>query len=200
MCGIAGFWRWSNQGSARLGPIVRGMADALAHRGPDGAGEWSDPAAGIALAHRRLSILDLSAAGAQPMTSPSGRYVIVFNGEIYNHLDLRARLGKEVDWIGRSDTETLLCCIERWGLEDFLEHACGMFALALWDKLDRSLTLVRDRMGEKPLFYGLSGDALLFGSELKAIMRYPGFDPVINEKAVSSFLRFSYVPEPASYI
>jgi asparagine synthase (glutamine-hydrolysing) len=177
------------------------MARAIRHRGPDAAGEWVDEQTGIALAHRRLSILDLSPAGAQPMEDISGRFVIVFNGEIYNHLDLRRRLEDESSgpaWRGHSDTETLLAAIAAWGLQCALDQACGMFAFAMWDRSTRSLTLARDRLGEKPLYYGWSNGTLLFGSELEALLAYPGFDNAIDHGAIAAFLRFSYVPEPAT--
>jgi asparagine synthase (glutamine-hydrolysing) len=177
------------------------MADAIRHRGPDAGGEWVDDQIGIALAHRRLSILDLSPAGAQPMEDSSGRFVIVFNGEIYNHLDLRRRLDDESAvpaWRGHSDTETLLAAVVAWGVQPTLDQACGMFAFALWDRSTRSLTLARDRLGEKPLYYGWSNGTLLFGSELEALMTYPEFDNSIDHEAIAAFLRFSYVPEAAT--
>ena len=200
MCGILGLWLPRGQAGVDIGSIVRGMAHAILHRGPDAGAEWVDEKTGVALGHRRLSILDLSAAGAQPMEDFSGRFVIVFNGEIYNHLDLRRRLEDEgaapPAWRGHSDTETLLAAITSWGVNRALERACGMFAFALWDRSTRSLTLARDRLGEKPLYYGWSNGALIFGSELKALLAYPGFDNPINQEAVTAFMRFSYVPEP----
>ncbi len=175
------------------------MAHAVRHRGPDAGGEWVDIQCGVAIAHRRLSILDLSHAGAQPMEDFAGRFVIVFNGEIYNHLDLRRRLedeGAAPAWRGHSDTETLLAAVASWGLKPTLDRACGMFAFALWDRSKRALTLVRDRLGEKPLYYGWTNDALIFGSELKALVAYSGFDNPINKEAVTAFMRFAYIPEP----
>ncbi len=181
------------------------MADTLLHRGPDDAGVWVDEAAGITLAHRRLAILDLSPAGHQPMVSSSGRYVIAFNGEIYNHLELRAELEKvgaggmaPIAWRGHSDTETLLAAFEAWGIEATLEKAVGMFAMALWDRKTRTLTLARDRMGEKPLYYGWVRGVLVFGSELKALRAFPGFDNAIDPGALALFLRHNYVPAPWS--
>ena len=153
MCGIIGVWWPAAPREAEARAIALRMADAIRHAGPDAGGAWVDADAGLALAHRRLSILDRSPAGAQPMVSPSGRFVIVYNGEIYNHLDLRRLLnegGSSPSWRGHSDTETLLAGIEHWGLETCLDRICGMFAFALWDRLSRSLTLVRDRIGEKP--------------------------------------------------
>lgn len=180
------------------------MANTLIHRGPDDVGVWVDADAGIALGHRRLAILDLSPAGHQPMVSTSGRYVIAFNGEIYNHLELRKALSKlgaggtAPAWRGHSDTETLLAAFEAWGIEKTLTSCVGMFALALWDRATRTLTLARDRMGEKPLYYGWVRGALVFGSELKALRAYPGFDNVIERRALALFMRHNYVPAPWS--
>jgi asparagine synthase (glutamine-hydrolysing) len=175
------------------------MADTLHHRGPDDGGAWVDDAAGIALGHRRLSILDLSPAGHQPMASSCGRFVIAFNGEIYNHLELRARFEGQ-QWRGHSDTETLLACFETWGIEKTLESAVGMFAIALWDRETRTLTLARDRMGEKPLYYGWQGegDTFLFGSELKALKAHPAFRAQVDRGALALLLRHNYVPAPYS--
>jgi asparagine synthase (glutamine-hydrolysing) len=177
------------------------MADALAHRGPDDAGVWSDPVAGVALAHRRLSIVDLSPEGHQPMVSARGRYVVVFNGEIYNYPELRAALEAEraaPAWRGHSDTEVLLAAIEHWGLEAALRRFVGMFAFALWDAGVRELHLVRDRMGEKPLYYGWAGRALVFGSELKALCAFPGFRRDVDPDALALYLRYACVPAPYS--
>jgi len=173
------------------------MAKALTHRGPDNSGAWIDESCGIALAHRRLSILDLSPAGDQPMISLSGRYVIVFNGEIYNHLELRREL-KNVEWRGHSDTETLLAGFEAWGIEGALQRAVGMFAIALWDKKDKVLTLARDRIGEKPLYYGFQKDTFIFGSELKALKEHPDFMNEIDRDVICLYLRHSYIPAPYS--
>lgn len=167
------------------------------HRGPDDAGVWVDQAAGVALSHRRLAILDLSPAGHQPMTSPSGRYVIVFNGEIYNHLELRESLSGYI-WRGHSDTETLLAAFENWGVETTLKKTVGMFAIALWDREARVLTLARDRLGEKPLYYGWQRGVLLFGSELKALRAHPAFEGEIDRDVLTLFLRHNYVPAPYS--
>jgi len=197
MCGVAGFWSEAG-GSVDVTP----MADALLHRGPDAGATWSDAQAGIALAHRRLAIIDLSPAGAQPMASPDGRYVIVYNGEIYNHIDLRAELEEtaEIPWRGHSDTETLVHGIVRWGLEATLQRAVGMFAIALWDRQEHTLSLARDRIGEKPLFYGWAKDGLMFGSELKALRQAPGFDNAVNPDTLTLYLRFNYVPAPWSIL
>lgn len=200
MCGIAGFWTpEAGLGGEAGDAALRRMADAIAHRGPDSDGYWSDTETGVGLAQRRLAILDLSPAGAQPMPSASGRYMIVFNGEIYNHLELRAVLerdGAAPDWRGHSDTETLLAAIERWGVAETLPRLFGMFAFALWDKAERALWLARDRMGEKPLYYGWSGRMLVFGSELKALKGFPGFAPALDRETVTAYLRFGYAPCP----
>lgn len=212
MCGLSGFFMPAGL-AANAGGVARRMADAITHRGPDDAGVWVDEAAGIALAHRRLSILDLSPAGHQPMASSSGRYVIAFNGEIYNHLDLRAELAKVGSdetprsqspggaarfWRGHSDTETLLAAFEAWGIEATLKKCVGMFALALWDRETRTLTLARDRLGEKPLYYGWQGEAFLFGSELKALRVHPAFRGEIDRDVLALYLRHNYVPAPYS--
>ena len=197
MCGIAGFWtRSGGSVDATL------MADALIHRGPNDGGAWADADAGIALSHRRLSIIDLSAAGHQPMSSPCGRYVTVYNGEIYNHLLIRAELEADgqIAWRGHSDTETLIHGITRWGLEATLQRCVGMFAIALWDRQERILSFARDRMGEKPLFYGWTRTGLVFGSELKALRAAPGFDNPVDPDVLSLYLRFNYVPAPWSIL
>lgn len=198
MCGIVGFF--SNK-TLNSPIVVRNMADRINYRGPDDSGVWVDNSSGIALAHRRLSIVDLSPAGHQPMESRSGRFVIVFNGEIYNHLDLRKILKIDADWSawkGHSDTETLLSCIEVWGVEKTLREAVGMFAIAVWDRKEEILTLARDRFGEKPLFYGWSEDSFLFGSELKALRQFPGFSNPIDRGSLTLFMRHGYVPSPHS--
>ena len=202
MCGIAGFLRPGDRRG--LGDDVRSMTDALAHRGPDGEGAWTDCGAGVALGHRRLAIVELSERGAQPMHSACGRFVLTYNGEIYNHLDLRAELDARGSrpWRGNSDTETLLEGFAAWGVEATLERAVGMFAFGLWDRRDRRLTLARDRFGEKPLYYGWLGrgqaTAFAFGSELKALRAHKAFDNAVNRDVVALFLRFCYVPAPYS--
>lgn len=204
MCGFAGFFGFpAGIEAARAAAMAETMASSIAHRGPDDAGCWIDAEAQIALGHRRLSILDLSPAGAQPMPSASGRFVIAFNGEIYNHLDLRddlAQAGHAPDWRGHSDTETLLAGIEAWGVGDCLTRARGMFAFALWDRRDRILTLARDRVGEKPLYYGVAGRGgrrcLVFGSELKALRRFPALDAQIDRDSLCLLLRHNYIPAP----
>jgi asparagine synthase (glutamine-hydrolysing) len=200
MCGIAGLLRFGGGRSSELEHQARAMAATIAHRGPDDAGVWCAPQAGLALAHLRLAVLDLSPAGHQPMLSASGRYVIVFNGEIYNHLELRQELPSP--WRGHADTETLLAAIEAWGLEAALQRCVGMFALALWDRREHCLQLARDRFGEKPLYWGLSGSgserALLFGSELAALRAWPGFDNAIHRPALAQLLRFGAIAAPTS--
>lgn len=200
MCGISGFWTAGGD-RLELVRIARGMSSTLHHRGPDDSGEWVDESAGIALAHRRLSILDLSPAGHQPMTSSSGRFVIVYNGEIYNHHAIRAEMeecGAAPAWRGHSDTEILLAAIDRWGVEGALARLNGMFAFAVWDRQDRSLILARDRLGEKPLYYGAIDGAFIFGSELKALTAHPSFERDVDRSALALFIRFSYVPTPHS--
>lgn len=201
MCGIVGLWSRAELTSAALAEIASSMADALRHRGPDDSGGWADPALGLAFAHRRLAVTDISPAGHQPMQSICGRFVIAFNGEIYNHLELRselAALGVAPAWRGHSDTETLLAAFGHWGLEATLKRAVGMFALALWDKQTRTLNLVRDRFGEKPLYYGWVAGAFVFASELKALRAYPGFANGVSREALASYMRFAYVPAPHS--
>ncbi len=200
MCGLVGFWQRPREKEAAQEALVLSMAESLAHRGPDNQGVWVDPQAGIALAHRRLAILDLSPAGHQPMVSPSGRYVLVFNGEIYNHLELRAELAQTtaVSWRGHSDTETLLAAFETWGITRTLEKSVGMFALALWDCHKQALILARDRMGEKPLYYGWQQGVFLFASELKALTCHPAFAGRIDHEALACYFLFGYVPAPQS--
>jgi asparagine synthase (glutamine-hydrolysing) len=199
MCGIAGFLKLGGFSETDGQRTIDAQTRTLVHRGPDDGGTWMDPAAGVALGHRRLSILDLSAAGHQPMVSASGRYVIVLNGEIYNHLDIRSRFdGSESapQWRGHSDTETLLAALQLWGIEVTLGLSVGMFAFALWDRQERILTLARDRMGEKPLYYGRSGGTILFGSELKAMRAHPDFRPEIDRDVLADYMRCGYVRAP----
>lgn len=200
MCGFAGFYvpRGMAPGAGR--EIALSMRESLYHRGPDDSGLWIDDEARIALAHRRLSIIDLTSSGHQPMMSSSGRYYIAFNGEIYNHLELRSQLNTTAtkQWRGSSDTETLLMAIETWGLPHALQLAVGMFAFALWDRERCELTLVRDRMGEKPLYYGWQGGVLLFGSELKALKCHPRFKGEIDRDVLPLYLRHGFIPAPWS--
>ena len=195
MCGIAGIVGAGSQNSALLAATGR----SIEHRGPDDQGIFADPDADIALVHRRLAILDLSAAGHQPMESSDGRFVICYNGEIYNHLDLRRELeelGQGRNWHGHSDTETLLAAISTWGLDDALERSVGMFVFALWDRQERILQLVRDRFGEKPLYYGWAGTDFLFGSELKAMRLHPAFANPISREALGLFAARGFIPAP----
>lgn len=196
MCGIGGILGTSH----RIREELEKMAERLHHRGPDSKGVWHDHANGVGLLHTRLAILDLSPAGHQPMTSYSGRYVLVFNGEIYNHKAMRRDL-EDISaraWVGNSDTETLLSAIEEWGLTRALEKAKGMFALALWDTKSKRLSLARDRMGEKPLYYGWVGGDFVFASELAPLKCLAGFDNKICRGALSLYLRYSCVPAPHS--
>jgi asparagine synthase (glutamine-hydrolysing) len=205
MCGFAGFLKADSfDAREELTALVMRMTSALSHRGPDDAGSWCDPAHGVALGHRRLSILDVSPAGSQPMQSPSRRYVLVFNGEVYNHLLLRKQLdaGDAGGWRGGSDTETLLAGFDTWGIQQTVERVIGMFAFAVWDRHSRTLTLARDRVGEKPLYYGWQGKGnatgFLFGSELKALRAHPAFENVIDRDALCLQMRHGYIPAPYS--
>lgn len=198
MCGIAGYW---TSGAADPALLER-MAGAIAHRGPDDQGVWTDPA-GIGFGHRRLSIVDLSPQGHQPMTSSDGRFTLNYNGEIYNHAAIRRLLDEggltpAGGWRGHSDTETLVEAIASWGLDRALDQAVGMFAFALWDRRERKLQLVRDRFGEKPLYYGWAGRDFVFASELKAIRQHPGFVAEIDREALHAFASRTNVPAPLS--
>ncbi|GEP43766.1 asparagine synthase (glutamine-hydrolyzing) [Brevifollis gellanilyticus] len=198
MCGIAGYFTPPRARSLdQLTAGVTRMTDAIVHRGPDDSGAWVDVENGIALGHRRLSILDLSPLGHQPMTSADGRFVMVFNGEIYNFQQLRAELEKHGHtWRGHSDTEIMLAAFRQWGIFEATKRFNGMFAFAVWDRDERTLTLGRDRLGEKPLYYGWQGDTFVFASELKAVRAMPGFDATINRDAICALLRFNYIPDP----
>jgi asparagine synthase (glutamine-hydrolysing) len=177
------------------------MAAALSHRGPDDSGAWVDEVCGVALGHRRLSIIDLSPLGHQPMTSESGRFVVSYNGEIYNYRELRAELeASGARMPGQSDTTVLLAAVERWGFEQALKRFNGMFAIALWDREERRLFLARDRFGEKPLYYGVIGTTLYFGSELKALRAHPAFRDEVDRASLAQFLRFTCVPAPRSIL
>ena len=196
MCGIAGFVGASSNPYACLDRMIQ----KINHRGPDDKGIWHDEKSKIGFAHARLSILDLSSAGHQPMHSSSNRYVIIFNGEIYNYKEILSQLEKNssIKMRGHSDTEVLLAAIERWGLEKTLKKTSGMFALALWDKKNYVLSLARDRIGEKPLYYGWIDDTFIFASELKAIKEFPGFNNKIDRDSLALFLRYSSIPAPYS--
>ncbi|MGH1352633.1 MAG: asparagine synthase (glutamine-hydrolyzing) [Methyloligellaceae bacterium] len=199
MCGIAGIL--SNNHTCHDQSTLQKVTSTLSHRGPDSSGIWSDSEAGISLCHTRLSIIDLSPAGHQPMQSESGQYVLTYNGEIYNHLEIRKQLEQQnlaPSWKGHSDTETLLAGFQAWGIEKTILQTTGMFAFALWDKKNRTLTLGRDRIGEKPLYYGWQGNTFLFSSELKAIRKHPAFKAKVNRNGLALFLRHSYIPTPYS--
>lgn len=200
MCGFAGFIDKTNgfSSSDNNKQLLKKMGDAIIHRGPDDSGVWVDD--NIGLVHRRLSIIDLSSAGHQPMHSPSDRYVLAFNGEIYNFIEIKKELCNltSFNWRGHSDTEVLLASIDYWGLEKTLTKLVGMFAIAVWDKRLGALSLARDRMGEKPLYYGVQGNVLLFGSELKALKRHPSFNNKLDMESLSSYLTHSYITAPRS--
>lgn len=198
MCGIVGFW---GPAKDHIPTSILGMTTRLEHRGPDDSGIWFDLEEGVAIGHRRLSIVDLSVAGHQPFVSKCGRFILSFNGEIYNHAELRATLTHSLDnpqWNGHSDTETLMGCLAAWGAEETLNRLNGMFAFALWDRQEKTLLLARDRLGEKPLYYGWTGGSLLFGSELKALAAHPSWRGKIDKGAVFEYLRYGYIPDPLS--
>jgi len=208
MCGLTGFLsstpaQWTSSGFSNL----QKMADTIVRRGPDTTGHWSDPKSGIWLAHRRLSIVDLSDAAGQPMVSPSNRFVMVYNGELYNHLELRLELLRydsiiPNQWRGHSDTETLLAGFDVWGIEETLRRSVGMFAIAVWDKINQKLFLARDRLGEKPLYYGWQGAGVercfLFGSEMKALHAHVSFERKIDRNSLCLYFKHNYIPAPFS--
>lgn len=202
MCGFAGCINKSHLSKNELMNLASDMSAVLGHRGPDSSGIWIEDNNNVAFSHARLSIQDLSEAGHQPMRSTSGNYVIAFNGEIYNHLEIRKLLDSsvsiEIDWVGHSDTETILCAVDILGIEKTLEIIEGMFAFSLWDKEKEELILCRDRLGEKPLYYGKIGNSFVFGSELKALKKFPGFDGEISRDALREYVQFNYVPSPFS--
>lgn len=201
MCGITGFLDLANSlHPCELEATVLGMAQTLAHRGPDDSGAWVDAEVGLALGHRRLSVVDLSVEGHQPMTSSRGRYIIVFNGEIYNFRDVRVELENDHahQFRGTSDTEVMLAAFEQWGIRGSVQRFNGMFAFAVWDRQERELSLARDRAGEKPLYYAWMDERFLFGSELKSLRAHPSFRNEIDRGALALFLRYGYVPAPYS--
>ena len=205
MCGIVGFLGGDLSTDKTREETLRRMSDKLITRGPDSAGDWSDPKQRISLAHRRLAIVDLSPAGHQPMTSSSNRYVITYNGEIYNSTEIKDELVKieaAPIWRGHSDTEILLAGFDIWGIKDTISRCTGMFAIAIWDKKLEQLTLIRDRIGEKPLYYGWQGSGLdkvfIFGSELKALKQHPQFITEIDRASLALYMRYCYVPAPHS--
>src|SRR5690242_4245418 len=198
MCGIAGVWDRALSAD-RLHAIAAAMSARLAHRGPDDSGVWTDRESSLALGHRRLSILDLSPTGHQPMISPRGRFVITYNGEVYNYRELRRELEQcGHRFAGGSDTEVILGAFEEWGIEPALDRFIGMFAFALWDRAARVLHLVRDRLGIKPLYFGWAANALVFASELKGLRGHPAIAPALGDTAARSFLCYGYVPAPLS--
>ncbi|MEC4805585.1 MAG: asparagine synthase (glutamine-hydrolyzing) [Jaaginema sp. PMC 1079.18] len=199
MCGITGFWQKIEETDEQLNKIVCQMSNTLIHRGPDGQGTWTDATTGIALGHRRLAIVDLSPQGSQPMSSQNGRYILIFNGEIYNFSDLRQQLTTwGYSFRGHSDTEVMLAAFCQWGIETAVQKFVGMFAFALWDKQEQTLHLGRDRLGEKPLYYGWMGNTLLFGSELKALNAHPHWRGEIDRNVLTLLLRYNYIPDPYS--
>src|SRR5262245_55631388 len=200
MCGIAGFLDLERRsGSQELAALGRAMAATLNHRGPDAQGVWADAEAGVVLGHTRLSIVDLSPAGAQPMVSSCGSCVISYNGEVYNARDLRPELeARGRRFRGRSDTEVLVEAIAEWGVRATVERLIGMFAFAVWDRRDRRLSLVRDRLGIKPIYYGRQGGRIVFASELKAFEVLPAWRPELDRNALAAYLRLAYVPTPQS--
>ena len=202
MCGLVGFLQSEVfTSSENTQQCLQSMTDSIVYRGPDSEGHWYDLDDQIALGHRRLAILDLTDSGHQPMLSDDDRYVIAFNGEIYNHLEIRQEIENSIPtiiWKGHSDTETLLKAIQVFGWEDTLQKLVGMFAIALWDQQQKELTLARDRMGEKPLYWGWSGGTLLFGSELKSLKAHPAFNAEIDRDALALLLRYNYIPAPYS--
>src|SRR3989304_5100117 len=201
MCGFSGFLEATTQARDSIKHVAVCMTKTLVHLGPDHGDVWVDSEAGIAIGHSRLAILDLPPQGHQPMISNSGRYVIAFNGEIYNHRKLRKELEKEnaaPAWKGHSDTEVMLAAFDMWGVEDSLPRLNGMFAFGLWDQQEHILHLSRDRFGEKPLYYGWMGDAFLFGSELKALKAHPAWRGEVDRGALALFMRHNYIPAPYS--
>lgn len=200
MCGLSGFI-FTKSHNYNSENILNGMSGAIQHRGPDNTGIWYSNNGAVGLAHTRLAIVDLSPLGHQPMNSECNRFILVFNGEIYNHLILRKVLEAQNQapvWKGNSDTETLLACFTAWGVEKTLQETVGMFAIALWDKTNEVLTLARDRLGEKPLYWGWCNKTLLFGSELKALKAHPDFDAQIDRNSLALMLRHNYIPAPYS--
>ena len=201
MCGITGIINLDNLASESLSNICLQMTNSMFHRGPDDVGVWSDTRGLVALGHRRLSILDLSPEGHQPMLSSTGRYVISYNGEVYNYIDIRKRLeeqGQAPTFGGHSDTEVMLAAIEAWGLEKAVSEFNGIFAFAIWDQEENKLSLVRDRVGVKPLYYGWAGKSFVFGSELKPLRQHPHFDNRVDRRALALYFRHNYIPAPYS--
>jgi asparagine synthase (glutamine-hydrolysing) len=200
MCGLTGAWEPPGELEGQ-GRRLRAMAACLAHRGPDDEGHWSDPSSGIGFGFRRLAVVDVSPAGHQPMFSRDERFVVAFNGEIYNHRELRRELESHgARFRGTSDTEVIVEALARWGVADMLPRFWGMFAIAAWDRATRTLWLARDRLGKKPLYYTNAGGTWLFGSELKALRRHPACPTAIDRSALAAYFRYGYVPAPFSIL
>jgi asparagine synthase (glutamine-hydrolysing) len=198
VCGIFGALKRPGSGAFPEQAITQSL-QRIQHRGPDGSGAWADPGGDVVLCHRRLSILDLSESGRQPMHSPNGRYVVTYNGELYNHRNIRTAIGQSTtrpEWAGHSDTETMLAAFDLWGVESALSRTIGMFAIAVWDRQERVLHLARDRFGEKPLYYGIVGGQFVFASELKPVRALPGFANPVSRAALSTYLRTGSIPAP----
>ena len=201
MCGITGFFNLQSNTKEWYDKTLKDMTSSIIHRGPDAQGYWYDENHGIGLGHVRLSILDLSEAGSQPMRSHCGRYIFVYNGEVYNYQETQKELESEfgsIDWRGTSDTEVILYAFSKWGAKKTLEKCNGMFAFALWDKHKQELTIGRDRMGQKPLFYGYVGNDFVFGSELKSLKKHSEWKGDICTDTLDVYLRMGYVPTPYS--
>jgi asparagine synthase (glutamine-hydrolysing) len=201
MCGIAGYFSKKAPLAGDSENVLYAMGEAIKHRGPDAIGIWLSGNCNVGLVHTRLSILDCSTAGRQPMKSRCGRYILIFNGEIYNHLSLRKKIEEDftdVEWRGSSDTETLITCISLYGIDSTLPLLVGMFAVAVYDIVDETITLARDRCGEKPLYYGWCGDAFLFSSELSAIQKHPDFSGELDMSSLFKYLKHNYIPSPKS--
>jgi len=200
MCGVAGYWNYPGINNVDRHSLLQKMSQALSHRGPDSGGAWVDQGGGPSIAHRRLAVIDISKAGAQPMMSRSGRYILSYNGEMYNTKAMRCSLEGvlRVDWSGHSDTEVMLELIDRFGVETAVEELQGMFAFALWDRQESELWLGRDRFGEKPMYYGWCNSALIFSSELKPFRRHPDFEAKIDAAALERYFQLGYVPAPLS--
>ena len=199
MCGLTGFANLSQETPKNVVHVIKNMTASLVHRGPDHQGVWADPAGGIALGHRRLSIVDRSDAGHQPMESKDERYVLVYNGEIHNFQELRKNLeSKNIKFRSQSDTEVLLQMLIHEGVEASLPKLHGMFAFVLWDKKEKTLTLARDPFGIKPLYFGFFKNAFLFSSEVKSFFQHPDFEKKINPTSLATYLKFGFIPSPHS--
>lgn len=198
MCGITGFYSLNEINTDDNIKTISLMTDSISHRGPDTKGFFSDHKNNLYFGHTRLSILDLSSAGNQPLTSSSGNFTIVYNGEIYNHLSIRTEINnlRNINWTGNSDTETLIESIDTFGIELTVNKCIGMFSFAVWDNINKRLCLVRDRVGEKPLYYSIFNNTLIFGSEIKSIKAHHDFKNIHNDKALSIYFKLGYIPAP----